>query len=337
MATEMQAFVFDSNKRPQYLTNFNSGIGTNLAVGGFLGNRIGLRNSKFRLVVAGQEELVLKEDYLDVVIIGASPGVSRMWYSGKYQVGSKEAPKCFSIDGIKPESSSREVQSTTCALCKQNEKGSAANGEGRACSFFKRLAVTTMDLQRVFKLECKSKSIFGEGDPAHNLFKLGEYGRKLSTRGIDVAHLVTRLSFDPNASVPELMFTPLRYLEPDEASRVQDLITSDETKQVLEITVASIDLSGETSIEDAAPAEAEPEQSPTAPPAAAPVAATSVAKPVPASPVAKPAARAPIVVQTAKANVVAVASKAVVKAEPVEEASDDENADLDALLKQLEG
>jgi hypothetical protein len=251
---------------PAYLQAYRSETGKNLVVGGPGRNRIGLKGSRFRLVVNGQEEGVIDENYLDVVIVGAAPGVSRLYYADAYDANEKVAPTCYSKDGITPENDAKVKQSEKCATCPQNEKGSRITDAGaktRACSFFKRLAVVLpSEPTRVFQLDCKSMSIFGEGKPAQNKFTLGEYGKKLSTRGVDPAHVVTRLSFDTDASVPKLLFTPTRYLEQDEAPVIAEVSEGADVKAILEITMATTDLSHETDAPAPAPAAAKPAAAP---------------------------------------------------------------------------
>jgi len=283
MGTEMS--LFDQPQQlPAYLGAFSSALGQDLALGGFSGNRIGLKGSRFRLIVNGQEESILETFHLDVIIVGAAPGVARIFFGGNYNADEKAHPLCYSADGVTPGADVLNPQSLRCATCPQNEKGSKITQEGvktKACNYFKRMMVTLVDdpEHRLFKLDGKAMTIFGEGQAAQNKFTLNEYAKKFSTRGLDPAHFVTRLSFDPNSSVPKLFFSPLRVITEDEAPWVMDLVHSDDVKVGVMITA----------ITDATDAEAE------APAAAQPAPATSTPAPAPAqaqqAPQTAPAAR----------------------------------------------
>lgn len=336
MSTQMANIDLNSAAQtPSYLQAFQSQMGKNLVVGGAGRNRIGLKGNRFRLIVNGQEEGIVDENYLDVVIVGAAPGVSRIFYADKYdpKAETKASPTCYSREGVRPEADSKNVQSDKCQTCPQNEKGSRITEDGnktRACGFFKRLAlILPSDPSRVFQLDCKSMSIFGEGKAAQNKFTLGEYGKKLATRGLDPAHLITRLSFDTDSSVPKVLFSPTRYLDQDEAPLVADVVKGDEVKAILEITAHTTDLSHEVDAPEEAPA-----------PAPAPVAAkpTPTITKAPAGPTVAKAAAPVVTRQPATKPTVTVAPKAAAPA-PVQEeapAASSEDDDLAALLAQLD-
>lgn len=70
---------------------------------------------------------------------------SHTWYPHPYQRGNPLPPGCFAVGKVianmAPDSSSPEMQNPTCAGCPQNEWGSAASGNGKACTQKRRLAV----------------------------------------------------------------------------------------------------------------------------------------------------------------------------------------------------
>lgn len=357
MANEMS--LFDQPMQlPAYLQAFNSNLGTDLGLGGFSGNRIGLKGSRFRLIVNGQEEAILEQFHLDVVIVGAAPGVSRIYFGGNYDPDEKAHPLCYSADNVTPGADVLVPQSPRCATCPQNEKGSKITQEGvktKACNYFKRMMVSLVDdpEHRLFRLDAKSMSIFGEGEGAHNKFTLNEYSKKFSTRGLDPAHYVTRLSFDPNSNVPKLYFSPLRTITEEELPWVMDLVHSDDVK--IGVTITAI--TDATDAESEAPAAAAPAPStataPAAPktagngsqtaPAARPAPTLTpkviqTGKPAAAPPAAAPAAT-PTIVKTAPLAAVkqtAPEPQRVVPANVQEITSADVEADLADFLKDLE-
>lgn len=291
-------------------------------MGGGLGdgrNRIGLKGARFRLVQGGQEVAIKDEPYLDIVVLGANAAISRTFYLEKWEQGKKVAPACFSADGIAPDAKSSSVQSTRCATCKQNEKGSVvfdSGKKGRACSFSKRVAVMIYGDPDsvVYQLDVKALSLFGDGVASKGLYTLAEYSKLLQARGVRAESLVTRISFDTDSSVPKLFFTPQAFVAEGELAEILKLSKSAEVKTMLEVTMDTVDLSHEVD----APGSDEP---------AAPVKAAAIVEDV----VAKPAKPAPAVKKTV---VAATPAPKVTKApEPVEALPMDE--DLEAMLEGL--
>jgi hypothetical protein len=332
MGTAVVSF-FDQpvNETPQYLQTFDSGISKDLALGGMGRNRIGLKGNRFRLIVNGIEEAILEQNSMELVIVGASPGVGRLFFGADYDADVKSHPLCYSADGITPGQDVINPQSVKCAVCPQNQKGSKITQGGdktKACSYFKRMAVSWLgdDKHRVFQLDGKALTIFGQGEPAQNKFTLSEYGNKLKTRGLDPAHMVTKVSFDPQSSVPKLYFSPLRMITEEEAGWVQDLVNSEEVKSVVTITA----------ITDASDAESEApavQSAPVAKPVVAPKPAAAAPRPV-AQP--KPAAAPAPAPTVAKATLVKAAAPKPAPA-PVVKEVETGNSDLDAFLSQLDG
>lgn len=172
---------------------------------------ISLKGNRFRCVVGGQEMDPFDTTYLDVVILGSAENVSRVYYATKYDPNAEAvAPTCYSADGKKPSDNVVNKQAEQCNLCPQNVKGSALTGDGvgKACSYFRRLAVMIVgDPEgRVWRLDVKSKGLFGTSYPQLRKFNLNDYARAVSRTQFEFQQLVTRLSFDSNDSVPKLLF-----------------------------------------------------------------------------------------------------------------------------------
>jgi hypothetical protein len=286
---------------PSYLAAVE-GSATSQLMGGLGGegrNRIGLKGARFRLVQGGQEIAVKDESYLDVVILGANAAVSRTFYAGKYDPAKKAPPDCFSPDGVASGKGATSPQSAKCATCKQNEKGSKIyedGTKGRACSFSKRLAVMLVGDadQNVYQLDAKALSVFGEGIPAKGLYTLAEYSKLLGARGVRAEGVVTRISFDTNASVPKLFFTPQSFVGEAEFAGIAKLAKSKEVKDMLEVSAESVDLSGEVDGEAAFLAQPPAHVAAIPAPKATPA---PVVEPAPApAPAPKPAA-APVAAQ----------------------------------------
>ena len=265
---------------PAHLQGIDVGVSKALLAGMYTGgNRIGLKGSRFRLVVAGIEEGVFEENYLDTIFLSAAPAVSRVFYKEAYKQGTNAAPVCYSPDGIAPPLDVPQRQSDKCATCPQNVKGSKIQdgNKYKACGYFRRVVVMlggdTIE-RRVYKLDVKAQGLFGENTA--NAKNLNDYIKSLETRGMDVGHVITRISFDTNSSVPKLLFKPFRYITPDELEAVRALVVSDEVKNMSEVSMTTLDLSHEESADTGAVQEAAQEA-----PQAAPVQAAPVQQPAP--------------------------------------------------------
>lgn len=249
---------------PAHLAGANFGVTTNLMEGMYSGgNRIGLKGSRFRLVVNGIEEGVIQEPYLDVIILGAAPAVSRVYYEGAYKAGENQPPTCYSADGVVPADDVKAKQSDKCMLCPMNAKGSKiVDGQQfKACGYFRRVVImlagdTTERI--VYKLDVKSGGLFGEGTA--NEKNLNDYIKMIATRGVDAGAVVTRVSFDTDSSVPKLLFKAVRFISEEEMHAVSDLVQSDEVIKLKTVSMSTLDVSHEepTSGDDA-PVETTPE------------------------------------------------------------------------------
>lgn len=249
--------MFDSNAQnqnlPAHLRGANLGVNAGLlATVGAGGNRIGLRGSRFRIIVSGQEEVIVPETHLDVIIVGVVPHISRQYYEKAYNKDEKAAPTCFSVDGISPPLDLPTRQSDKCDTCKWNVKGSKVvdGNKTKACSYFQRIAVRLAgdDSDNYYSLNVMALGLFGDSIKEQNLYNIRDYAKVLANRGVDAAAIVTRLSFDTDASVPKLYFTPFRFITEEEYEYVSKGVNSEEVKQLLKIDVHSTDISNERSL-----------------------------------------------------------------------------------------
>jgi hypothetical protein len=293
----------DSSNLPAHLQGLGLGVSQSLmaAIGDQL-NRIGLKGSRFRQIINGQEVGVFEENYLDVIIVGVVPSVSRIYYAGKFsQKGDNDPPTCYSVDNVAPPIDLPTRQSDACATCRWNVKGSKIADDGsetKACGYFRRVVVMLPGDNSLYRLDVKAQGLFGDDNEKLNKYSLNGYAKFLNTRGVDASVLVTRLSFDTNNSVPKLFFSPNRWIGEEEVAQVQELTKGNDLAQYLEVKFKTIDLSKETAAEEAeadVPAAAAPNVTRQAAPQAAPKPAVQAAKPTPApartvpAPAAKPA------------------------------------------------
>jgi len=236
--------TFNPSKLPSFVKKAElSSIAKALAgsIGGSSIKRISTKGGVFRLLSGGKEVAAIDDRHLDVVIVNAAPKVSRTFYAGQYVEGEAKGPDCWSADGDIPDPSSSDIQSSSCATCPQNIKGSG-QGDSRACRYSQRLAVTLAnDLEGdVMQLTLAATSIFGK-DEGEARRPLQAYARFLAAQNISPEMVVTRLKFDTKAAVPKLFFMPVRWLEDDEYGLAIEKGNTEDAKKAVTMTVSQAD------------------------------------------------------------------------------------------------
>lgn len=241
--SELTLFSKSGASIPAHLKNLELDDTTKALMGGG-GNsmrRISIRGSVFRLMVDGKEIAQNEDRAMNVVIVAANPNVSRQYYEGTYAEGQVIAPACWSNDGITPDARVEEPQSDKCATCKQNIKGSAAQGEGRACRYQHRLAVVLEnDIEGdLYQLTLPATSIFGSSEGGK--MPLQAYAKFLGAHSLPITAVVTEMKFDTASATPKLTFRAVRPLEATEMASCQEKGQSQEAKNYTSSTVAMTD------------------------------------------------------------------------------------------------
>ena len=219
-------------------------------------------------VVRGDERTLITNDEgeprasLEVVILKANPNLSKIYYVGGYEEGSKEKPTCYSNDGITPARDAQDQQAAKCAICPHNAWGSRVteNGaKGKACSDSRRIAVAPIgDLENPMLLRI----------PAATLKELTAYADMLNRRKAPYKAIVTKIGFDHTVAHQKLTFKALRWLTDEEADVVADVLEREVVRNIVGME-ADLDLEG-------------------APPARLMDQANEIAKPKPTAVKAKP-------------------------------------------------
>jgi hypothetical protein len=191
--------------------------------------RISIKGARFR-IVEGDTETVLDSTTLQVVIVGANPYLSKIWYASAWtpDADQNSAPDCFSLNGQTPHPDSTSPQNDLCASCPQNAWGSKITPQGqqiKACADQKRLAVVAADDPEgpIYLLQVTPAALKG----------LNQYQKELAVRGIPPEIVRTAVSFDTDASFPKLKFTFGGFLDADTQAVVDQLFGSE---TVLEVT-----------------------------------------------------------------------------------------------------
>lgn len=236
MNTEVDIFqsgaVATTNKR-------DDGFTKNITGSSITSKRISIRNNVFRLMVNGKEIDKSDARHLDVVIVNASPSVHRMYFAGEYKPGEKLSPPvCWTQDSVKPDAKVTNPQSSTCAECPKNVKGSGPNGT-KACRFSRRIAVVRAeDLHGdIFQVTLPAQSIFGNGSAERK--PLHEYTDYVRANGQNLMSVVTRMSFDMDSSSTKVGFKPIRVLNDEEYALCTERSSSDDAKRAITLTVST--------------------------------------------------------------------------------------------------
>lgn len=186
--------------------------------------RISLKGGVFS---ASNSDVELPSRELHVIIVGANPKLSKIWYKGQWDGDEPSMPDCFSLDGETPDLSIEHPPSNICATCPQNAWGSRITDTGKqvkACSDQKRLAVVMQDAPdgEVYLLQVTPASLKG----------LNQYQKQLSTRGIPAEIVKTKITLDPSVDFPKLVFTFGGFLDESTQAVVDELFGSPLVKQI---------------------------------------------------------------------------------------------------------
>lgn len=200
---------------------------------------LSMRGKEFRLRRDGQE-VSLKTQLLDVILVGSRGNNSRRFYEGQYVRGEVKAPTCASADGIKPDANVQDKQSDTCATCPQNvwgSKRSASGGKGKACDDYRRVLVfiPSKNILKPVVLDIAATSLRKRKDETGPEMQLREYLRALGRHGIEPYQCVTTLGFTDD-EYPRLVFSFARWVSQDEHAAVLECRESDEFAAALDHT-----------------------------------------------------------------------------------------------------
>jgi len=218
--------------------------------------RITMSKGVFRRIVNGKEAGKIKDGHMNVIVINALPKVSRQFYATAFDPDAAPTlPDCWSNLGDVPDPKAANAQSASCASCPQNIDGSGNNGKGRACRFNRRVAVVLENDMSgdIYQFNIPAKSLFGKG--VGNTHPFESYIKFLPANGESIDRIVTQIAFDENETADVLKFTPVRHLTDEEIDVVEAAQATQESKTVIQLTVAQQD--GVVKLPPAAKAEVE--------------------------------------------------------------------------------
>lgn len=185
--------------------------------------RISIRAGRYRLVEDGVETPVGIS--LDVVIVGANPRVSKLFFDKAYDQNATDArPACFSNDGLKPDATVTNPVHPNCTDCPNNVLGSKilpSGAKSKLCADQRHLAVVpAADPNKVYALTV----------PVSGMTALRDYFKELNNYGVNPEEAITELGFDEQASFPKITFKHKGYVPEKALGRVEELTTSDDVK-----------------------------------------------------------------------------------------------------------
>lgn len=205
--------------------------------------RISIKGGKWRMIMSGEQIAASNSDTLDVVVVNAAPHVSRYWYNKGYDGKTVGAPDCWSNDGTRPDPKSKMPQASSCEGCPKNIAGSGTNGQGRACRYARRLALTLANdvgNSDVYQIQLPPTSMFGKAADEDHM-GLDAYVRHLAGYNYSITGVVTEMRFDPNAEAPRIYFRAVRRLSDEERSVVAEKSQSQEALAAISFNPGSID------------------------------------------------------------------------------------------------
>lgn len=222
-----------ANTMPANQSEYATGV-----LGGF--GVVSIRGKIWRIKYQGDEKPVMRRDSpteaassLEVVLVRASPAISKIYYEGAYSSDSDAAPDCWSTNGVTPAAEALRKQSATCASCPKAAWGSKVTDQGKktkACSDSRRLAVVPLgDLQN---------EAFGGPMllriPAASLSELAAFDSKMRALGYPLFSIGVRISFDINSEYQKIMYSAIRVLTEEEAQTVLAMRDSPQVLRILE-------------------------------------------------------------------------------------------------------
>lgn len=249
---------FHSDQLPAHLRNrqgktadLTQGVGPGFA-------RLSVKG-KIWAVVRGDERQVIMNpkdpespaSYVGVVIVAASPNLSRTYFKKGFEEGvAAVQPDCSSVDGIKPDPGVPDPQSKTCATCPHAVYGTGQNGKGFRCANHRRLVVAKPG-------EYEEGSAMLLNVPGGSLKNLRGFASELDARKVDYDMVLTKLTFDPEEATPKLRFTPVGFLPEDHYQQVQELAKTPTVQAILGSAEAEAMGTDDTSASDEADEEDE--------------------------------------------------------------------------------
>lgn len=228
-------------------------------------NQLSYRGRVWRRIVDGEESQLTRKDQesgdsvpipiVNLVVLDHNKGRSRAFYEGGFEEGKNSAPRCSSIDGVKPDASIKDPCAATCATCPNAVKGSKITENQKqttACSPFKRIAVVPSQLvgkHVPMLLRLAQTSVWDKENSANEAqgwYAWDQFLDMLRARGaLHTAAVETKVKFDLRVAYPKLLFQASRWLNVEEAEAAKQQMKND-AEDIGKILNGSADKDGVT-------------------------------------------------------------------------------------------
>lgn len=271
-------------------SDLTAGVGAGIARLSIKGKTWAVLKGEDRTVLMNPKDPDSPATFVGVVIVAASPDLSRTYYEAAFD--DKQAasqPDCSSANGKTPDAGVPSPQSKSCATCPHAVYGTGAGGKGFRCSNHRRLVVAKpgfYDEEQAMLLNV----------PGGSLKNLRGYASVLDQRKVDYDMVLTKLSFAAEEATPKIEFSAAAFLSEEDYNAVQELAKSGTVQSILGDSEAVVQDTADAApsgdiplVEAPAEAPAEPEVDAAAE-AAAKKKAAAVAKKKAAAEAAKKAA-----------------------------------------------
>jgi hypothetical protein len=235
---------------------------------------ISFRGGVWRVKQGGEEQVHVDESgdaipSIQVVLVRSNPLLAKSYYEKSYEEGDTGSPRCWSTNGITPDTSVERPMHPRCDSCAMNAWGSKITPTGkktRACADVRRLAVVFMhDLEEHLDDDKHEVPVLLLRVPPASLNPLKDYIEKvLQPKSVPPYALSTKVGFDTTASFPKLTFKGSQFLNQEQGEIVMALRESPEVKHILQETEYSSEGTTGTS-EVGAPAATGVTETPAAP------------------------------------------------------------------------
>lgn len=190
---------------------------------------LSIKGKVFTLVKDGERKVLTREDDPDEILQSLTVAVarantnSRVFYTKAYSEDDAEAakPDCMSNDGVAPSADARTPQAKKCAVCPHAVWGTGKEGKGTACAVNTRLAIVDPE-------STEAPEPYLLRVPAGSKANFAEIVKVAKKRGVPYNSLALKISFDPTAPAPKLMFKLVGFVSDDVYAKINALY-ADET------------------------------------------------------------------------------------------------------------
>lgn len=185
---------------------------------------------------------------IDVVVLDAMPrgrDTYRAYYEGQWKEGEATAPVCYSQDGKVPSPHAEKPQCANCASCPMNVTGSGPGGEGRACGYFKHVAVVKYpEMDKIYRLKVSSRSLFskdinGVPSPLGGMaWGFNNFAKLLQQMKTPWESVVARVSL-PKGQTYGFFFTPVGYVQEHQYKQALAMQQDPQMAEVLAVELSA--------------------------------------------------------------------------------------------------